>query len=359
MKSLVTIILSLTLIGTTSAQTHTVNNDPNAGAQFTTIQDAVNAAANGDTILVAGSETTYPSFTLNKSLTIIGPGYLPDESEQFGFSALVGGMSIENQSEALQTNGSDSWIEGLIFTSPVGLGVTTQDTLENVTLTKNEFRGRINFNDCYNIFIYNNLISSDIYGNFGNGSNNIKENIFIQNNIFTTGSTPIDYFYTSKIVISNNLFISNSSTSDIFLGNRFITFTNNIVYGLRPGINRDDCDFCTITNNIVTNANVVTFDYGTNSTANNLENVNPGFVNAPDFIFDFTDDYTLSPTSPAIGAASDGGDIGIYGGQYPFPGDTSPSPLFPKITDFNIQNGSVPQGGTLDVQFKAKVVGNN
>ncbi len=36
-----------------------VSNDPIRPAQFTTVEGAINAAANGDTILIAGSQTNY------------------------------------------------------------------------------------------------------------------------------------------------------------------------------------------------------------------------------------------------------------------------------------------------------------
>ena len=43
----------------TFAATITVSNNFNSPAQYTDIQEAVDAAASGDTILIAGSPTTY------------------------------------------------------------------------------------------------------------------------------------------------------------------------------------------------------------------------------------------------------------------------------------------------------------
>ena len=59
--------------------TWTVDNTPNSGAQFSSIQAAINAASDGDTIYVQQSDITYNepgnNIEINKDLTIIGAGY--------------------------------------------------------------------------------------------------------------------------------------------------------------------------------------------------------------------------------------------------------------------------------------------
>lgn len=84
MVAAVVVLASVTpfaLVGTVAAATHTV--DDSGGADFTTIQAAVNAAAPGDTIQVAPG-TYAESVTVSKRLTIVGdpggsaPGTGPD-----------------------------------------------------------------------------------------------------------------------------------------------------------------------------------------------------------------------------------------------------------------------------------------
>jgi hypothetical protein len=60
-----------------SAATFTVNNNNPSPGQYTTIDAAMSAAANGDVILINGSPNTYFFSNVTKSLTFIGAGYAP------------------------------------------------------------------------------------------------------------------------------------------------------------------------------------------------------------------------------------------------------------------------------------------
>ena len=65
-------LLSVLLCSFLSAQNlHRVNNNTDFDADFTTLQAAVTAASNGDTIYVEGSATQYEGATINKPLTIV------------------------------------------------------------------------------------------------------------------------------------------------------------------------------------------------------------------------------------------------------------------------------------------------
>ena len=64
-------ILVLSFVGTASARTWSVDDD--GGANFTVIQDAINNASAGDTILVY-SGVYYENVVVDKSVTVKGIG---------------------------------------------------------------------------------------------------------------------------------------------------------------------------------------------------------------------------------------------------------------------------------------------
>jgi hypothetical protein len=87
----------------------------------------------------------------------------------------------------------------------------------------------------------------------------------------------------------------------------------------------------------------------------NIVDANPVFTNFPlqGGALSYSHDFTLLPGSPAIGAGTDGTDIGILGGMLPF--DVGANPYFPQMMEVSLPSGSsVPAGGTLNVHFKAR-----
>jgi len=82
MKKLILFALTL-FIMQANATVHTVNKVTGGGAQFTTIQETITAAAMGDTIYVHGSPIIYAAFNiLDEKLTIMGPGWAPQKTMQ-------------------------------------------------------------------------------------------------------------------------------------------------------------------------------------------------------------------------------------------------------------------------------------
>jgi hypothetical protein len=76
---LVSVCSSVTLL----ANILKVSNRPESPAMFTELQAAVDAATNGDTILVTGSGTTYGGCNVSKKLCFQGQGYDPRKDVAF------------------------------------------------------------------------------------------------------------------------------------------------------------------------------------------------------------------------------------------------------------------------------------
>jgi hypothetical protein len=357
MKTCTTLFILISLASlSASATIRTVSNDPNNPAQFTKIQDAVNAAVAGDTIYVNPSPTIYnESVTIIKKLVMIGGGY--NSPNQLGYTTTVTQFFFNRGG----VDPSGSVICGFTINSlSVGGGLPT---VSNITV----FRNRINsfFLVGNNWLIYNNILS----GGVGLGNNPVPNNIIIQNNI-VVNSTVNGNTGNSNFIIDHNLFIGSSNP---FLSSvQFATITNNVfaaVTGSSPIFSNTTANN-NFNNNIANISNISSvsptnsFSGGPNLAAGNSVGTDPLFVNVPNLnSYDATFNYRLQPTSLAKNAGTDGTDLGIYGGSYPFPiggtpgsgFDTSALPPIPQVTGVNIQNGTLAPGAQLKVTIQATV----
>lgn len=334
----------------------TVSNHPDSPGQFTDLQVAVDSASAGDTVYVSGSPNNYGVITLRKQLVLIGAGFHPDN--QWEYPSRLHSIGLELAYDPypnLVSSPAGSVITGFyidagIYNYPGGI--------DNITIARNNV-GSISLGGCDDNYttgwkIYNNIcasISGDQYG--------YHNNIIISNNIMT-GSYALQQFQTSSVLISNNLFYgSNNPLTNGSLSGSVVT--NNIFYGYNIGGGYDP-SYCIFNNNISYGGTYMEFIFGTNTGGGNFVNVDPEFVNAPCCTFptNYGGDFHLMASSVGKNAGTDGTDIGIYGGMYPFPwGGEDPyqysaPPKIPQVLEMNLQNVALPQNGTLNVQVKAR-----
>jgi len=95
MKKQIFFLTVLCIYAYTNAIVWTVSNNPvdSAAAQYSELQEAIDAAAASDTIYVSGSPNTYGSITITKQLILIGAGYNPDN--QFDLKSQVETITLE------------------------------------------------------------------------------------------------------------------------------------------------------------------------------------------------------------------------------------------------------------------------
>ena len=335
-------LLALCLVCVTAQATVlTVNNNQPSPGQYITLAAAQTAASNGDTLYIAGSPYNYNNFTVSKRLTLIGTGHKP-QNQNPAVSKLD---NIDFANDTTNVNG----------TRIVGLDVNyinlSATDIRRIEITRCKIRAYINFPDgarnillesnyfasstdnlyayyipaIYDFVIRNNVfngIMTDMYGNNGIG------NIYFQNNLF---------------LYPGNVFVAYSTS------NRTLTFFNNIFYGASPAGSISSSLF---ENNISYGGSTTAFSTSSSNTSiNNQANVDPLFVSAATGSYSYTNDYSLSSSSPAIAAGNDGLDIGLTGGngyfqKYGIPG-------IPQIRSFSITsptNATVAPGGSLQVQ---------
>ncbi len=346
------------LVFLSHATTWTVDNTAGSGAQFNTITAAISAASPSDTLLVHSSQNSYGTVQINKHVVLIGPGHHP--SVNLFLPATVGVFQLANGCSGTTIEGfTIGTIEGLVF-----------QTANNITIRNNYFK------------VYNSILGN--YGDFS-GSDNwmIEGNVFVEaagcggcssinqrasaggndnwtirNNFFQNNiASPNNYMFlnfNSTTVFVNNVVV-HSGTTDLFSTSSFSLIQNNIFYlSANPSI-QNVCPNCGFNNNLF---------YSTGSTiadvtgVGNIENVNPEFVFLTSDVasWNYENDYHLAATSPAVGSAADGDDMGLYGAEYNFRMDGYTNDI-PRLTEVLPQYLIVPVNGTFTIDFSGTSAG--
>ena len=159
-------------------------------------------------------------------------------------------------------------------------------------------------------------------------------------------------------IVVNNLFLNSLGTSQVAINPAYDSLiANNIFYGSAPAAG--SVANCTYNNNISLspynpgsgNDLMPPNGQGTNIGINNINDqdplltaITPGGTTSWDFAFDLR----LQSGSPGKNAGTDGTDMGVYGGTYPW----DLEPAIPIIETFNT-SAVVPQGTNLSLTVKA------
>ncbi|MDE6330425.1 MAG: hypothetical protein K2L83_06925 [Muribaculaceae bacterium] len=103
MKGIKFAVASLTLFAFAGANAATlrVNNAASAGAEFTNVSDALEAAEDGDVIIIEPSVNSYGNFEVRKKVTIKGAGYFREINHPDG----AGGSNSEVGEVAVKAEG--------------------------------------------------------------------------------------------------------------------------------------------------------------------------------------------------------------------------------------------------------------
>ena len=318
------------------ARQRTVSNNPNIPAQFSDLQAAIDGSNAGDTLLLAGSNTSYGAVTLAKKLTLIGNAAVSNGST---LNTYADNITLDSTSATTQAD--NSHLVGIQVGGYVVINGGVSDILIERCYGNGVYLYGYPTGASYNrnIVIRNNAFSN-VIAVYSNAGSNPTPGLLVTNNYIT------QQLSINGALVSNNLF----STG---LGNVFSCIvTNNIFWGGQGPIAADNS---TMTNNLTYQTANNTLPYGTNSGGNNKINVDPKFISVVTVgSYSTDDDYGLQAGSPAKNAGTDGKDIGPTGGTYPMSNLLVKQAPTPKITLLNVLNGQVSSTGTLNVQVKAK-----
>jgi hypothetical protein len=357
MKIILALVLLMTVTLHSMATVRTVSNDPNNPAQYNTVQAALNASNHGDTVYVNGTQFTYPDFQINRRIVLIGAGY--NVSNQLNLASVVSGINL------FRDNGVNDASGSVIM----GFRINCRLAIAGGSLPVNDIRlsrNMIGAGGCFpTLYMTGALNNWTIFNNIiiGGSIDASATNILIQNNIITTNLSGSNQ---SSVIIDHNVFQGSGNLTTI----RYATITNNIFVRTSGHLMDAVVQFNTFNNNlsILTTvgqtAPTNSFSGGPNTGAGNFIGVDPLFENVPDFNnYNPANNYRLKSTSTVRNAATDGTDLGIYGGSYPFPSggapgsgfDTGAMPPIPQITTLNILNSSLQPGSQLQVNVEARI----
>ena len=337
--SLVYISLMVLLINQAIAQNLIAVQNGSKQTFYTNLDDVITNAQAKDTVYIPGGifPVTNNNLTINKELHFIGAGIFRDSTKATNLTRIDATMTLVAEA-------NNSSFEGIyFFNGSINAG---DEDIDNLSISRCHLQN-INLSRLSS----NWLVSGNIIDNGINGTNpsfapsipNAQSN-YISNNI-------IGYLISNfgpNNVFKNNTLLSNLGENIANISN--CVLENNIFLyyqGMNFGISN-----CILRNNLSVGA------FGFNTT-NNIENnnytsqpINSIFINYSESgipVYSDTDDYNLQPNCPGKNAGTDGTDVGIYGGAYPWKDGSIPSnPHFQSIqiapkTDTN---------GNLNVKIK-------
>lgn len=297
-------------------------NNTGADADYTTAQEAHDAASSGDSLYIEASPTDYGALTISKKIHIFGTGYFLGEN--LNLQANVSTSKVTSISLAAGCN--ESTIQGMTIT--LTIAVSGNAAFSDVIIQRNYIEGGIKLTTTglvEDMFIIDNFI---------NGSN------FSYNSLVTAGAS------NKNLIVTNNIFAYGSIYSYItFHSQTSAVFTNNIFANQSISTTNSDFQNNVLVSPSVANLPLNTFSYnictGTQfpSGSNNQQNVNNAsiFVGYPTQ-GSYTSDnrYELLPGSPAEGTGNGGVDCGVFGGTQPY--ILSGIPPIPTIYKFESPN---------------------
>lgn len=323
MKRIFSILAALAATFTLGAQNIAVVSPNNTTSIYQTLDDAITSADPGSTIYLPGGGFTIKDETkVDKKLTIMGVSHRGDADNVDGATIISGNLYFMEGS-------SGSAVVGVYVSGNIEIGIESA-TVENFTLRYcNVNTVYVRNNSCVGLVVNQCYLRQGMDG----GNCNIKmENCITGTLINIIGG-----------IINHNVFVSNNGPSGGWyrwiLGNvSSSTITNNIFIGWGDGHNGNNC--------YVSNNCIGTGTWGENPV---VAPEIPEGKNVWDVLFGegnnkgatIASDYHVK-ASWAKGAATDGTDIGIYGGSG-FSEETSLAPI-PRIVSKTVEEQSDASG---------------
>jgi Secretion system C-terminal sorting domain len=315
----------------------TVDNNTGSSPDFTSLSDAVLAAAAGDTLIVAASATNYGDIVVDRPLTIAGSGWCSAAMSAVNNATIVSdsvrlfGLKIKLLTIDGQDTPGNSVEEILIEHCRLGDGIGGNlGALILVGMNGSDYAIFRNL-----VFRNNYLYRTPViaWGNDCLNSNVLLDTLAFLNNIwdhpgfhFRPSAQGLETLildhnqFTGLYPYPNGMFYTECLFTPFSVPGALVK--NNLFHGADPG-GGDSCQF-------LNNLSYLNSAYAPipNTPGPNIEESDPMYVNFTGGAFDESFDYSTLTGSPCHNAASDGTDIGVYGGNHPWPGCSALFPLW-------------------------------
>ena len=273
---------------------------------------AYNESVSGDTIYLSGGSFTPPA-NFEKTLSIYGAGHYVDSTMVTGKTFINGNINFKENADNFLIEGAHitGWVrfdnnisinnvtfKSSIFNGEVNVQGDNTNPSKSGSFIRCVFQGELKLNNATN-FYFSNSIFSEQY--ISNSTNNLFENNIMLVTINTSANTNYLFRNGHNNTIRNNCIISTGNYSD------------------RASSNIGDKFY----NNLFTHANPY---FGTNPVSvNNYTGVAQAdiFEDQTGVYFNYAHDYHLKNTEAYLG--TDGTQVGIYGGVFPYKEGAVPS----------------------------------
>lgn len=320
-KFLLTCAFCTVAVLSLSAKIWRINNNPGIPAHFNNGQDAHNAASAGDTLYFESSPTAYPDFTIRKQLTVMGMGAFLDNYPGY---QIPGAKNANIIGINIKPGGNGTVITGIEASN------IRVDTVSNIFINRNSVGG----------ISFTGVASSNITYNYSNYVSLLRSSsVTIHNNIMTSQGNALTVNHeSSNIVIYRNSILGG-------IGAYNASISNNIM-------NSASLQSCNFTYNVLVSSSYLNNSVTINSGGNNIFGQSRSNIFAYEAAYASTDKYyDLKIGSPAIGAASDGGDCGATGGANPYVFNAL-QPAIPSI--YKLVVPGVVTGNTLPITISTR-----
>ena len=308
----------------------TVDNANTNAADYTSLQDAINAASGGDVIYVQPSSTTYGDINVTKPLTIIGRSW-----NEGGYITYTNTFNIKS---------SNVSVKGLHIQNGLNIEPASSTPISNISV-KDSRTGVVQIgysNPVSNVTLQGNSHNDRIY-QYAHATNLIVMNNYIVGGIFSHHAENL--LYTQNIMYQGGLYNLGDVNSILQVSNSM--FFGGYYYGTNVHTQgRFKAQNCLTWSDYYGTLNFANAGNPLNSVENCILSTNPQLVQYLEI-----DGLQLAPGSPAIGAGLEGKDIGIYQ-DYAFSWEGNPVG-YPTLT-IDSAPSSASAGTDLEVTVTAE-----